>query len=497
MKCALLIVVVILASLYGKAQEAELPTDFRQHNLTQFNASLWNPTFALDWNIPKSLAVWSRWQWQTIDGDPTTIFVNYTGHIAPTSVFGIGFLQHNTGFFLNTGGILNYSHTFTLGADTEFAIGTNVPIFQQELADDRFIPDNDIDLSELQSTDDLIMQVTAGARLMVRTFSLALALENTLDVNLSESNRESTDPIFSAILSNDFPVHVIGLENSFLRPLVFVRSIPDADTQLGVNLLFSTPLFWVQGGYNDFYGISGGIGTTLFKKIMLGGLLEFATDNALGDPDPTIEIVAAYQFGKAGSRKKGIGLNMEKDSTITLESIEKEENEKFLAEQEAVKKRMEEEKRLTKERQRRQDSIEQAMVLQKRRQRMVDSINQAEAAKELVFKKARQDSIAKIQLKAVDIQPGEKYEEVVHVDGLQPGFYLIANVFGTKKYYENFMQTLHTMGLDPKSFYRSLNGYNYVYLERYDSIDEARKARDSQFEGRYPDKTWIFRVRGN
>jgi len=70
-------------------------------------------------------------------------------------------------------------------------------------------------------------------------------------------------------------------------------------------------------------------------------------------------------------------------------------------------------------------------------------------------------------------------------------------VYGTKKYFDNFMRTLREKGLEPKSFYRSFNKYNYVYLERYNTMDEARKARDSKFFGKYADKTWIFRVKGN
>ncbi|MGI9548348.1 MAG: SPOR domain-containing protein, partial [Flavobacteriaceae bacterium] len=85
----------------------------------------------------------------------------------------------------------------------------------------------------------------------------------------------------------------------------------------------------------------------------------------------------------------------------------------------------------------------------------------------------------------------------VSEDGLQPGYYLVANVFGTKRYYEAFMKTLSDMGIEPKSFFRSANKYNYVYLERYNSMQEARKARDSQFNGRYKGDTWIFRVVGN
>jgi len=57
------------------------------------------------------------------------------------------------------------------------------------------------------------------------------------------------------------------------------------------------------------------------------------------------------------------------------------------------------------------------------------------------------------------------------------------------------MQSLKDKGLDPKSFYRTQKKHNYVYLERYDSMQEARKARDSKFFGKYPETIWIFRVK--
>ena len=138
---------------------------------------------------------------------------------------------------------------------------------------------------------------------------------------------------------------------------------------------------------------------------------------------------------------------------------------------------------------RKQDSLdalgrEQERILQRRK----DSIRQMEeAALEL---RRKQDSIRQAEEAAIalkeDVVPekGEKYQEVSQEEGLQPGFYLIANVFGTKRYYDIFMQRLQDRGLEPKSFYRSANKFNYVYLGRYSSIEEARKARDSQFGGR-------------
>ena len=134
----------------------------------------------------------------------------------------------------------------------------------------------------------------------------------------------------------------------------------------------------------------------------------------------------------------------------------------------------------------------QAAVKRAEQQRIQDSIANAKRAETEVPKQAEQPE----KKEEPEVQPkeGEKYEEALTEDGLEPGFYLIANVFGTKKYFESFMTTLKEQGLRPRSFLRSLNKYNYVYLQRYDSMTEARKARDTKFNGRYKGKTWIFRV---
>ncbi|MEP5615483.1 MAG: hypothetical protein ABJP76_05200, partial [Flavobacteriaceae bacterium] len=95
----------------------------------------------------------------------------------------------------------------------------------------------------------------------------------------------------------------------------------------------------------------------------------------------------------------------------------------------------------------------------------------------------------------VVLKKNEIYKEVLGNEGVEPGFYLITNVFGTQKYYESFMLALKKKGLDPKSFYRKTNKFNYVYLSRYNTMSEARAARDSKFFGKYADKTWIFRFR--
>ena len=631
----------LLLFFVGQSQEVSLPADLRQHTLNQYNASLFNPAFALDRNNPQSVAFWTRWQWQNVDTDPTTLFLNYTRSLDKNSAASVGFFQHNTGIYFNTGGVLNYAYQIEFNRLIKLSVGANVFGFIQELADTRF-PVNPIPgIPQTNPTNDFILQVAPGFNLQVENFSLSLASENLFDYNFTDKagNTATSDKIFMGMASYDFPV-MASDSTAYIRPSIYLRTIPEQENQIGINALFSTKKYWVQSGYNNFYGISIGAGGTVFNRFSLGALVEFGTSSSLNSKDPSFELLASYFLGKPKDRRPLVAsgildedqLAASVDEELTNEEMQKElENAEKLANQEEEKKREAEEadepipdeeqiteeelapteeineqeetkedkkeaRRLAAEqkaleKQKRKDSIaevkseKEALALLKKQeeeqakiaaeeakkaeeleaeeakkalelaeaeklleqqrqeeqrklrdaeataeaqrieqQRKLDSINDARkaAADAAAFKlkeQQRLDSIARaneakekaaeeaiaaaeaeeakqVEPEVVKPEAGEKYEEVATEDGLEPGYYLIANVFGTKKYFDAFMSDLQNKGLQPKAFFRSQNKYNYAYLERYDTISAARQARDSKFNGKYNGKTWIFRVVG-
>ena len=780
-----------------QAQEQLLPPDFRQHNLTEYNSSFLSPVFALDRNNPQSVALWTRWQWQSIDADPTTLFLNYTRRLNTESVAGIGFFQNNTGVFLQSGGVLNYAYALDLESNAQIAFGLNLFGFVRKLAEN-FQPDPNISLPIFAETNDFILRLDPSLRFKLNRFSIGIVAENLFDYNFTAKEKDTgpMEKVYIGLASYSFPITIFGSsENSYIQPTVYMKTLPTYDNQFGFTTLFSTPKFWVQAGYNNFYGISGGAGARLFSRFSIGALMEFGSSNALQGTDPTFEFVTSYRLGSpeskgqimtpeeeeeeekpliteaeqmenalageeakpdkkeerllereaklaekqqrkdavaAAKEQQKLTLLSEKAAEKTRDSIIREQKRLNLIEGEKIAQqrqdsitevrnreeqlearriadqqqqdalalaqrqdsivRVQKENEMTAKRiaeqktldslagvrrqqriaeagrmaeQRRQDSIievqketelaakriaeqktrdsladvrkqqriaEAARIAEQRRQdsiievqkekelaakriaeqktrdsladvrkqqriaeaariseqRRQDSIIEVQKEKELAAKRIaeqktrdslaevrkqqriteaarieeqkrqdaieavkkaealavakrkaeekKRDSLARIraqermaiaqaeeqkriqdsitqvkaaeaqvpeqqqavkeQVVAVEPQAGEKYEEAVTEDGLEPGFYLIANVFGTKKYFETFMTTLKDQGLRPRSFFRSLNKYNYVYLQRYDSMTEARKARDTKFNGRYQGNTWIFRVVG-
>ncbi|MFD2550709.1 PorP/SprF family type IX secretion system membrane protein [Bizionia sediminis] len=78
--------------------------------------------------------------------------------------------------------------------------------------------------------------------------------------------------------------------------------------------------------------------------------------------------------------------------------------------------------------------------------------------------------------------------------GVEPGYYIVANVFSQFSNAENFLNALKAQGLDPAYFKNPRNKYTYVYLKRFDEWRSASKAFHSKLNNTYTGKIWIMSI---
>jgi type IX secretion system PorP/SprF family membrane protein len=78
--------------------------------------------------------------------------------------------------------------------------------------------------------------------------------------------------------------------------------------------------------------------------------------------------------------------------------------------------------------------------------------------------------------------------------GVNDGYYVVANVYKGEQYLNKFMQKLSTSGINANYIDNPNNGLKYVYLERFNSLEEAEAAAASQLNGKYNGKTWVMNV---
>ncbi|WP_254073595.1 type IX secretion system membrane protein PorP/SprF [Cellulophaga sp. HaHaR_3_176] len=95
----------------------------------------------------------------------------------------------------------------------------------------------------------------------------------------------------------------------------------------------------------------------------------------------------------------------------------------------------------------------------------------------------------------------KKYEKLpikvlnqTDIVGVKSGYYVIANVYKTKKYLTAFIDGLKAKGLNAKQFYNKENGLYYVYLADFDIKQDAEMAYGSNLNGKYNDEKWIMQV---
>ncbi|PIF01370.1 MAG: hypothetical protein CR994_02120 [Maribacter sp.] len=508
-----LLSVVFIGILH--AQKRGLPVDLRQHNLTDSNSTILNPAFSNIYGNGHSIGLWSRWQWQTIDSDPSTFFLNYTGKLNGASSIGAGFYQHNTNVHLNTGGVINYAYRYDFDNRISLTFGLNLFAYQQEFSGNPFQGDPQVLLPLSTPSEDFILQFAPGIQFTYDGLHIGFSSENMFDYNMDqkEGNTSPDEKIFLGTVSYDIPVSLgTSRGTSTIRPMLYIKSIPSYDTQIGLSTVLSTNKFWAQAGYNSFYGMAIGGGGRIIDRFSIGALVEFGTDSDLKGNDPTFELTTVYSFDRFTARKKVDKIDQEeeqkKENIAQAPKIDRSSKEELgKAEALALKQETREKEKMTRKGKRESLKLQEkekekereggkniSDQVEKERKHKQDSINIAKVTAENVAKeKQLQEKLAK-QAEKEKPKADEKYEEASGEDGLKPGYYLIANVFGTKKYLNAFMSDLTKKGLQPRSFLRNKNKLNYVYLGRYESMGEARKARDSKLNGRYTEKTWIYRV---
>ncbi len=86
---------------------------------------------------------------------------------------------------------------------------------------------------------------------------------------------------------------------------------------------------------------------------------------------------------------------------------------------------------------------------------------------------------------------GRKFKNLDHVED---GYYVIANVYKGGKYLNKFMEDLNNQGLSSSYIDNPDNGLKYVYLQRFDTWQEALNAHKTGMNGAYTGDLWIMNV---
>lgn len=377
------------------------------------------------------------------------------------------------------------------------------------------------------------------------------------NLKTSETLTEFKDKTYSAHLQYTYPFKNTGgiFESARLMPLARVKlsgqsdltGETEQDLSLGGSLILDLPkIGWLQGGYDNFYGASAGAGFNINKRLSLGYTMEKGFGTDLNNLGVTHEISFAYSFTP----------NLTEDR-VMLEDSEDDivENSAFnpddLAtndEIEELKKKLAENDDILAELMFRQDSIESnrqkdlerrfemvmRMVrnetngerpdLEKRAKNIFldgrdkpiaiasngsndgntpngikNKVQETKYTKITIKEPTRANTVA-VQDKTKNVTRKSTQRDAVksrkfkNLDGVEDGYYVIANVYKGGKYMNNFVNAMNDKGFNSNYIDNPSNGLKYVYLERYDTWQEAVDAYKSNMNGTYTGDLWVMNV---
>ena len=315
---------------------------------------------------------------------------------------------------------------------------------------------------------------------------------------------------------------------------------------------------WLQGGYDTFYGASAGAGFNLNKRLSLGYTMEkgFGTDfNNLG---VTHEISFAYSFTPNLTEDRVMLENEDEEfvdndevtnddlaSNDEIEALKKKlaENDEVLAElmfrqdsleasrQKDLERRFEMVMRMV-----RNETNGERPDLEKRAEDLFmkgratqtalasntptqntsvrENVVATQTAKnntpasnasvrENVLANTTQtqqpttvtqDNTRATNYVASTNRDAIRSKKFKNLEGVTDGYYVVANVYKGGKYMEKFINNLNDQGFSSDYIDNPNNGMKYVYLERYDTWQEAADAYKSNMNGQYHNDLWIMNV---
>ena len=544
------LIVCLLGTSHLMAQEDNpfITYDVPSQNLLKFNRFLINPTFSTVREDKSYFNVLHRNQSVDFDDNNQAYFLSYSGRMNDRTGLGLSLYTQREGTISNYGILANYAYGIKLSEKSNFTFGANVSYYSSGFDENRANPvEIDPLLGGLQ--DQSLLTFQPGFNLSYGPFDFGLFAENLFDYNLktSESITEFKDKTFSGHLqyTHQFENGSGIFEQARLMPLARARKVGEDDLVFGGGLILDLPkLGWLQGGYDSFFGAAAGIGFNLNKRLSLGYTMEKGLSTNFDTFGPTHEISFAYSFTPNLTEDRVLleeqedqlasveeRLNNLDDKDKEIEELKRNlaKNDAILAElmyrqdslesiesnrQQDLERRFEMVMRMVRNETRgeRPDLEERARQLYMGQDQDQTAIAQNDKAPKPVRENAVQDraestryqarettqdassTTPKTRPAAAVASSGVKSRKFRDLPGVTDGYYVVANVYKGGHYMNKFMNKLQAEGFDADFIDNPKNGLKYVYIDRYETWQEAAKAYRSNMNGAYDGDMWIMNV---
>ena len=266
-------------------------------NSLKFNKFLINPTFSFVREQSTIVSFYNKRQWIQFDDAPQTYLLSYSGRFRENEGIAVGLFQQNYGVLTTFGAVANFAHNVILQEDSNLTFGINVGFYKSGLNKSKVITNYpDPSLENIPSNS--LITVNPGINYGTAFLDFGLSANNLFLYNLKTSKIVEDDPeksIEMHIMHTGY-LDTYGFFDKSKFSALLTTELKKDKTVISGLLMFAIPKgVWAQAGYNNVYGMSGGLGLNITPKISIEYNFEQATGN-LSNFGSSHEIVLAYKF---------------------------------------------------------------------------------------------------------------------------------------------------------------------------------------------------------
>ncbi len=449
----ILFFVILLKTSILSSQNVVESFEMPSQSFIKFNRNFINPSLSLFNNSKAEIILNHRSQWSEVTDAPKTYLLGFNGNNFEKSGYGLSVYQKTVGVWKSIGAIGNYSKGINLSENTILGLGFNVIGFNSDLDRTRIITtEPDPLFNQYEKTTMLL--INPGISLQISDFNIGIYGDNLVDYNFGSSKTQTHfgEKTYSGHLMYNSPKSEASniFENSNFTILTRAKYSKSVDMEYTGSILYNMPKAgWIQGSYNNLYGAALGVGFNVLSGFAVGYNYEKGLINEITNLGPTHEFYLAYSFGTNDDEyvKPSKSTKKELDKTKTLEEEEIRRYKKKVYTKEVA----------------------------------VDNKTSKEKIEN--FKKiAEEEDINYL------ILPEKN-------GGIKKGYYLVTNVYSDKATAEKKLAELRKLGLKKSGFFTTVSGeWNYVFLERYDNLEDAKKANSSSYNNKYKDIIWMLPI---
>ncbi len=496
MKRILAFIALSCLGFTGYAQQIPLYSNY------YFTPYVYNPAMSGSQGVT-SLTLLHRRQWSDVQGAPETSAFGINGSLNEQKVgWSLYGFSDVTDIVKRMGFYGNYAYKLRLADNTTLSLGLGAGYIR-----------NDIDIASVRAKDGIepVLSITNGERglfdvntglsLQISDFTLGFAVPQLIGGSIEYTTDYSTPVNYSLIrhyVANAMYDFKFAGDKMVLSPNVMVRVAENVPFQIDAGLLFSLREYGYVGAmFRSDYAVTANIGLNLTEEITFG----YAYDFSLNEFGPSLgtshEFMLAYRFGsnKRNERLENEIKRLKQDQRRMRDQTEEIVDEKLEEFKDQYRREIEKE-------------IEAAAAKVKVTVPPASANNpgggntgggQTGGQTGGQPQGGNQQNDFNNQGGQTGGQPGAgnqtgEYNPANQAGNVVPGsrgYYVVAGVFSNQQNAEKLVRRLSGQGINARYFQDLNNFYYYVYLLKFDTYQEADRAKASNMNGRYTDELWI------